>query len=116
MSELRWVLIALGAIVIGVTWAFSSGRIAQWRSRLRTARPRIERREPVLEPPESGESGAASTAAHPAAGNVDERDETRIDDTVGHLGSPVMQAVVHADVGQHQQGCRNCQRADDIRN
>jgi FtsZ-interacting cell division protein ZipA len=49
MSELRWVLLVLGAVVIGITWVWGSGIGPRWFSRLRGASPRIIRREPVMD-------------------------------------------------------------------
>lgn len=62
MSELRWVLIALGAIVIGLTWALSSGRVSAWLSRFRTGASTGERREPIVPATEADE--AAPGVAH----------------------------------------------------
>jgi cell division protein ZipA len=58
MSELRWVLLLLGALVIGLIWAIGSGRLQRLAGALR--RPRDEsRQEPTIDGPEGEPANVA---------------------------------------------------------
>lgn len=50
MSELRWVLLLLGALVIGLIWAIGSGRLQRLAGRLRRTSRDEGRQEPSVEP------------------------------------------------------------------
>jgi cell division protein ZipA len=62
MSELRWVLIALGAVVIGLTWALSSGRVFHALSRLWGSTRRTADPEPLTDDSADDDSDADTAA------------------------------------------------------
>jgi cell division protein ZipA len=49
MSELRWVLLLLGVLLIGLIWALGSGRLRRLTGRMRSAPGDGHRREPTVE-------------------------------------------------------------------
>ena len=85
MAELRWVLLLLGGLVVGLVWAVGTGKLRKLADRMFAGRAQMERTEPVLDGESSdidAELGESPASDDPDGAAYLEPEPDRIDRVV----------------------------------